>query len=165
MTPKKIVILIFCMLTLLVELLVILIPNEIISTEEPETVDRAFYPFLKYPMYAEVKKPGDKIVSTELRVYVEKNDKFVIINPGKLKITHKKLLNLIRSTKKIFGSDFAKSSSSYKDFILLKDLIYTQVSKGKHYFAEIWEREYEMGDRGIKDFNAAWKMKFKWEYN
>lgn len=165
MSPRKIAILVFCVITLVVELLVILIPNQMISAKDTEIADRAFYPFLKYPMYAEEKKPGDEIVSTELRVYIENNDDFVIINPGKLNITHKKLINLTESTKKVFDLNAAKSSDSYKDFTLLKDLIYEHVSIGKNYSAEIWERKYIMGEKGIKNFNARWRLKIKWTYN
>lgn len=156
MKTKKIIILMVCAFFLGTQCAVIFVPYSIIWGKNWQLEDKPFWPFLRYPMYAGGKKPGDSFKFQELRVK-NKDGKRQSLSYSDLHLMNYRFDELMWSMRFISDSSYTPKQSNYDDFKLLSYLIKKYVSQDPEN-VELWTKTYKLTPNGIENFNVDWKL-------
>lgn len=155
---KKILILSFCALIIVAQAFIVLVPYSVIWGDNWKIGDKPFWPFMRYPMYANGKKPGDKFMIFELRASAP-GKKTVKINNFALRVKGYRMNELLWKAGMIKDTVFSSNITYQKDFMYLNQLIKKHVStKGK---ITLWGKTYTLSEDGIKE--DKWKVLNSWD--
>lgn len=162
MNLKKIIILIFCVLFLGAQLTVALCPYSILWGKNWKNEDRPLWPFKRYPMYAQAKEVGDKMIIRELRIIL-KNGKGIKVDNENLHIMPYGLATLISRSALVLDSTRTPKPSEYQFLNYLNYLLKKYIPQGST--AQIWSKSYELSSNGVKDFDVKWELNGSWRIN
>lgn len=156
MNTKKITALLICAVFLGLQCIVIFVPYHIIWGKNWQLEDKLFWPFLRYPMYADGKEPGDSFKFQELRIK-NKDGKGQSISYSDLHLMNYRFDELMWSMRFISDSSYTPKQSNYDDFKLLSYLIRKYISQNTENI-ELWTKTYKLTTDGIENFNVDWKL-------
>jgi hypothetical protein len=152
MNLKKKIILFSVFAVLGFQLLVVIFPYKLSN--------RQTWPFLNYPMYSNVRYPGDEIILRDLYLTDWSGDKTHRVNYKELHIMNRRLKVLLRNSEE-FLSDSISDSTNFK---YLNYLIKKNFDK-EFSIAKITVRKFIMSENGFEDPNKPLIFEYDWSLN
>jgi|GEM_PF-3356450 len=154
---KKLIILCFCALIIGAQSFIVLVPYSIIWGDNWKMGDKPFWPFMRYPMYANGKKPGDRFIIFELRAGLPGKEQIKIVS-NSLHIKGYRFEELLWKVFMMSDKSFRIDRSFYKDFIYLNNLIKKNITNRGT--VALWGKTYTISEAGI--IEESWKEFYSW---